>query len=199
MPRLIGLTGNIACGKSTVGRMLADLGAEYIDADRLVHELLGPGTPETAAVAERFGPDYLGPDGGVDRRRLGALVFADPAALRDLEAILHPAVLRLIEERVARSSKPVVVVDAIKLIESGLHRAAESVWVVTCSPEQQRARLVHERGLTAAEAEQRIAAQPPGTEKLRYADVVIDNSGPLAETRRQVEAAWRRVLGAERG
>lgn len=195
MPFVIGLTGNIACGKSTVGRMLAELGAQYVDADALVHELLRPGTEQTAAVARRFGPEVLGPDGGVDRAKLGRIVFRDPAALRDLEQILHPAVIARVREIVAQSTSPVVVVDAIKLIESGLHREVQSVWVVTCRPEQQEERLVRLRGLSPEEAAVRIAAQPPADEKLKHADVVIDNSGSLAETRRQVEAAWKRVVG----
>jgi dephospho-CoA kinase len=115
----LGLTGNIACGKTAVGQLLAGrFGAEYVDADRLVHGLYAADTPETWAIAQRFGAHVLRPDGAVDRGRLADLVLADPAALHDLEEIVHPAVMRAVEQRVATSRAPVVVVDAIKLIES---------------------------------------------------------------------------------
>ena len=120
MPYRIGLTGNIACGKSTVGRLLVARGAEYIDADRLVHALMKPGTPENAQIVERFGPEVRAADGRIDRPRLGSIVFADPAALKDLEAILHPGVRAEIRRRLAASTAPVIVVDAIKLFEGGL-------------------------------------------------------------------------------
>lgn len=192
---LIGLTGNIGCGKSTVAAMLAELGAEVIDADRLVHQLMEPGTERWRAIVERFGQGILRPDGTIDRARLGEVVFRDPAALADLEAILHPAARKLAEDRIASSRKPVVVLEAIKLIEAGWSRRVDSVWVVTCRREQQTERLRQSRGLSQAEAELRIKAQPPAEEKLKHADVVIDNSGPLEDTRHQVEAAWTRLVG----
>lgn len=187
---LIGLTGNIGCGKSTVARMLAELGAEIIDADKLVHQLMEPGTGCWRAIIEQFGPTILRPNGTVDRKRLGEIVFRDPAALARLEAILHPAVRKLAEERIAASPRRVVVLEAIKLIEGGWHRRADSVWVVTCRRDQQIKRLMRTRGLSLAEAELRVDAQDPASEKLRHASVVIDNSGTPEETRRQVEAAW---------
>lgn len=187
---IIGLTGNIGCGKSTVARMLAELGAEIIDADKLVHQLMEPGTECWRAIVEQFGLGTLRPDGSIDRGRLGEIVFRDPAALSRLEKILHPAARKLVESRIDASRKPVVVIEAIKLIEAGWHRRVNSVWVVTCQREQQIKRLMRTRGLTAAEAELRVGAQSPAAEKLKYADVVIDNSGTLEETRRQVEAAW---------
>ena len=196
MPYKIGLTGNIGCGKSAVGDMLQELGADYVDADQLVHELLAAESPLVADVVARFGPEVLDPDGGVDRRRLGAIVFADWAALRDLERLLHPAVRSEIRRRMASSSAAAIAVDAIKLIEGGLFREVDSVWVVTCEPAEQRRRLIELRGLTAEEVEARIAAQPPQREKLPYADVVIDNSGSLGATRRQVARAWKRLVGA---
>lgn len=193
MPFRIGLTGNIACGKSTVGRLLVNRGAEYIDADQLVHALLEAGTPENARVVERFGPGVRGPDGRIDRATLGAIVFADPAALRDLEAILHPAVRVEIRRRLAATRAPIVVVDAIKLLESGLARELDAVWVVTCPRAEQLRRLTAERGLTPEQAVARIDAQSPQEEKIRQATVVIDNGGSLAETERQVDAALARL------
>jgi dephospho-CoA kinase len=189
MPYRIGLTGNIACGKSSVGRLLVARGAQYVDADRLVHTLMEPGRPENDQIVARFGPAVRRSDGTIDRPALGAIVFADPAALRDLEAILHPGVRAEIRRLLATSEAPIFVVDAIKLIEGGLAREMDAVWVVTCPREEQVRRLTTERGLTAEQAEARISAQGAQEEKVRQATVVIDNSGSLAETERQVEAA----------
>lgn len=190
---IIGLTGNIACGKSVVARMLADLGAEVVDADRLVHRLMEPGAEAWGPVVARFGRNILRPDGTIDRLRLGDIVFRDPAALTDLEAILHPGARRLAEEAIARSHKRVVVLEAIKLIEVGWRDRVDSLWVVSCPREKQIERLMRDRRLSRAEAELRVDAQSPQEEKLRQADVVIDNSGTLEETRMQVEAAWIRI------
>ena len=189
MPFRIGLTGNIACGKSTVGKLLVARGAEYVDADRLVHTLMEPGTPENDRIVERFGPEVRAADGRIDRPRLGGIVFADPSALKDLEAILHPAVRAEIRRRLDASTAPIFVVDAIKLIEGGLAREMDAVWVVVCPRSEQVRRLMTERGMTAEQAETRIAAQGPQEEKVRQADVVIDNGGTLDETERQVDAA----------
>jgi dephospho-CoA kinase len=194
MPYRIGLTGNIACGKSTVGRLLVARGAEYVDADRLVHALMEPGTPENERIVARFGPEVLAADGRIDRPRLGAIVFADPAALEDLEAILHPGVRTEIRRRLAASTAPIFVVDAIKLLEGGLAREMDAVWVVVCPRAEQVRRLVAERGLSAEQAETRISAQGSQEEKARQATVVIDNGGTLAETERQVDAALARFL-----
>ncbi|WP_322797878.1 dephospho-CoA kinase [Thermoflexus sp.] len=191
-PILIGLTGNIACGKSTVARMLAEKGAYIIDADAIAHEVIRKGTPAYEAILRRFGEGILGPDGEIDRRRLGAIVFRDLNALRDLEAIVHPAVLVEIQRRIqACLEAPAIVIEAIKLIESGFARACDTLWVVTCSESEQVRRLMIERGLTEEEARVRIRAQPPQEEKIRHAHVIIDNSGDLEATRRQVEQAWR--------
>jgi dephospho-CoA kinase len=190
-PLLIGLTGNIACGKSTVLALLAELGAETIDADREVHALYTPDSPVTRAIAAAFGPGVLAPDGAIDRRALGAIVFADPARLRRLEALTHPAVRQRIDDRIAASRAPVLVIDAIKLIEGGLADQCDGVWVVTCAPEQQLARLMARDGLDRAAAAQRIAAQPPQAAKVARADIVIDNSGPPAATAEQVHRAWQ--------
>ena len=189
-PYLLGLTGNIACGKSTVLAQLAGYGADVIDADRVVHELQRPGEPVWAAIKEAFGPGVLTPEGTIDRRALGAIVFADPAALARLEALTHPAVGAWIMGRLAESRARVAVIDAIKLFEGGLAGHCDQVWVVTCTPEQQLARLMARNGFGEEEARRRIAAQPSQAEKVARADVVIDNSGTLEELRAQVAAAW---------
>ncbi|MBU0705583.1 MAG: dephospho-CoA kinase [Chloroflexi bacterium] len=191
-PLLIGLTGNIGTGKSTVAGMLAELGAETVDADLVTREVMQKGTPAHAAIVETFGPEVLAPGGEIDRSRLGALVFAGPAALARLEAIVHPATLEAVGRRVAAASADVVVIEAIKLIEAGMAEAYDSLWVTTCRSEQQIQRIMEGRGSSRAEAEQRVRAQPPQGEKIERADVVIDTSGSLAQTREQVRAAWER-------
>jgi dephospho-CoA kinase len=218
---LIGLTGNIACGKSSVLAMLAELGAQVIDADRVTHALQQSGEPVYDAIVAEFGTGILSAPGGpIDRRALGAIVFADPEALRRLERIVHPAVHARIEawlKQVAFNDEPeaindeesstahrssfivhpftIAVIDAIKLLESGWKPLCDAIWVVTCTPEQQVARLIATRGLSEAEAQARIAAQPPQADKVAQADVVIDNSGSLEVTRRQVQAAWCSIPG----
>lgn len=193
MPVVIGVTGNIACGKSTVARMLGQLGAEVIDADSVVHQLMKPDGEVWRRIVEEFGRGILKPNGEIDRAALGAVVFGNPAALAKLERIVHPAVIETVDAMIASSAADVVVVEAVKLVESGMHRNYDSLWVVVCDREQQLARLMEERKLTREEAEARLAAQPTLEDKLRHANVVIDNSGSLEDTRRQVEAAWRRL------
>jgi dephospho-CoA kinase len=194
-PFLIGITGNIGTGKSTVTEMLADLGAETIDADEVAHRVMRPRTETCDRVVETFGPEVLTASGEIDRKELGAIVFSDPQALARLEAIVHPATLEAIERRIAATAADVVVVEAIKLIESGLADGCDSVWVITCRREQQIERVVSQRGLSREEARRRVDAQPPQEEKVARADVVIDNAGSLPETREQVEAAWTQVIG----
>jgi dephospho-CoA kinase len=198
-PLLIGLTGNIGTGKSTVAGMLAELGAEVIDADKVAHEVMRAGTPAHAAVVAAFGLGVLASDGEIDRKRLGALVFTDPTALARLEAIVHPATVDAIRRRIGTTSAGVVVLEAIKLIEAGLADACDAVWVTTCPPRQQVYRIVGGRGLSRAEAEQRVRAQPPQEEKIARADVVIDNSGSLSRARAQVQAAWERLAREDSG
>jgi len=195
MTLTVGLTGNIATGKSTVARMLADLGAEAIDADQVTREVMRAGTPVHAAIVGTFGPEALAPDGEIDRQRLGEIVFADPAALARLEAIVHPATIEVVARRVAASDARVVVIEAIKLIEAGMADSYDSLWVTACRSEQQVERIVAARGMTRAEAEQRVRAQPPQEKKIARADVVIDTSGTLAQTRQQVREAWERLTG----
>ncbi|MHB1007600.1 MAG: dephospho-CoA kinase [Chloroflexota bacterium] len=194
--KVIGLTGNIGCGKSAVAAMLRRLGADYVDADLVVHALLGPGTAVTAAVARRFGKGILKPDGAVDRRALAAIVFADTRALRDLERITHPAVRAEVVAFLAASRAPVAVIEAIKLLESELRLRCDEIWVVTCNEGVQIDRLVASRNMLREEAHRRIAAQSPQAEKVAQANVVIANDGSLEETWRQVKTAWDRLTYA---
>ncbi|HEX6799598.1 MAG TPA: dephospho-CoA kinase [Ktedonobacterales bacterium] len=194
MPYILGLTGNIASGKTTIGLMLLELGAQtYVDADLAVHELYLPGSPLVPRLVEAFGPRILSAEGGVDRRVLGEIVFGDHAQLRRLEEIVHPAVQGTLIGRFRTLPEDAVgVLDAIKLIESGYAPFCHGVWLVTCPPEVQLQRLIETRGLTRHEAEQRLAAQPPLDDKREIATEIIDNSGSLDALRAQVTAAWER-------
>ena len=202
---LIGLTGNIACGKSTILNLLTARGAFTIDADQIVHRLMQPGGTTYAPILAAFGPTILSDVSEkttnlvpIDRRKLGAIVFADTVKLRQLEAITHPAVHQEIVRLVQETSAQVVVVDAIKLIENGLDRATDAVWVVTCPPEVQLTRLMARNAFSREEALLRIAAQPPQSDKVARADVVIDNGGSREVTEQQVEAAWQNLLRVKR-
>lgn len=192
---LIGLTGNIACGKSTVTRQLRELGAFVIDADGMIHAILKRGGAAYEPVVAEFGGGILGEDGEIDRRALGRIVFADPGKLRRLEEIEHPIVRRAIEEAIVGAEEPVVVVDAIKLIESGWADRCDTVWVVVCDRGQQIERLMRTRGYSMEEAEMRVNAQSSQELKIARADVVIDNSGRLEDMRRQVREAWEGLVG----
>jgi len=193
----IGLTGPIGCGKSTVARWLADLGATVVDADDIARDVTAVGEPALDDVIARFGEAYRRPDGSLDRAALGRLVFADPAALRDLETIVHPAVRPRIEAAVARAEEagaPAVIVEAIKLVEAGYAEECDEVWLVTCDPDTQRRRLVG-RGSTSTEADQRIAAQGDvGARLAPRATRMIDSSGTTEAARRRVEEAWNAAL-----
>ena len=194
MPRIIGLTGNIACGKTAVGHMLLELGAErYIDADAVVHKLYQAGQPIAVQVAQAFGQMVIAPEGSVDRKALGAIVFQDAEAMRKLEAIVHPAVsLALARELASVSPTGIAIIDAVKLLEGDSGKFCQSKWIVICREEQELVRLMSRSGLGEGEAWARIRAQPPVAPRLALVDEVIDNSGSLEETRRQVCAAFAR-------
>lgn len=194
MPHTIGLTGNIACGKTSVGQMLLELGAEqYVDADTVVHHLYESGQPIAVKVAEVFGPTVMAADGSVNRKALGALVFQNTAAMQRLEQIVHPAVGRaLLDELATVSSSGIAIIDAVKLLEGGSAALCESKWLVVCPEEQELRRLIARNGLSEEEARARIRAQPSVAEKIARVDEVIDNGGSLEETRQQVVEAFER-------
>jgi len=195
----IGLTGNIATGKTTVGKMLVALGAELIDADRVTHEVIAPGGAAYDIVVATFGTRILDREGRIDRPKLGSIVFQDPDALALLEDLIHPRVISEVGRRMAESESSVVVVEAIKLLESGMADDYDAIWVTTCPMEMQLARLMEHRGLSRDAAMQRIEAQPPQAEKIAQADLVIDTSGSLEETRKQVIGAWHELSLPHRG
>ena len=198
MARVLGITGNIACGKTSVGRMLLALGAErYIDADATVHGLYEHGQPIALQVAQTFGSSVMAADGSVDRKALGAVVFGDAEAMRRLEHIVHPAVgVALLQELAHVSATGIVIIDAVKLLEGNSGALCQSKWMVVCSAEQERARLIARNGFSEQEADARIRAQPSVAARLPLVDEVIDNGGSLEETRRQVEAAFQRFCTA---
>jgi dephospho-CoA kinase len=193
----VGLTGGIAVGKSTVVATLAEAGAVCYDADRIARSVVEPGAAGLEAVAAEFGPGVLASDGSLDRKALGAIVFADAERRRRLEAILHPLIIaeqdRLVEEAIARDPKAIVVVDAALMIESGGYKRFDTLVVVFCEPEIQLARLMARDNLSREEAGRRVAAQMAQSEKLRYADFTIDTSGSLDETRRRTLEVWREL------
>ncbi len=194
MPRIIGLTGNIACGKTAVGQMLLAIGAErYIDADAVVHKLYESGQPIAVKVAETFGKAVISTDGSVDRKALGTVVFHDADAMRRLEAIVHPAVgIAMASELGAVSTTGIAIIDAVKLLEGESGKFCQSKWIVICTEEQELARLMARNNLSEEEAWVRIRAQPSVAQRLPLVDEVIDNSGSKEETHRQVAQAFHR-------
>ena len=188
------MTGNIASGKSTVARRLADLGATVIDADAVYHALTSaPGSGLARQIANEFGDHVLHADGSLDRKALGSVVFADPSRFTALDHVTHPVIDAEIRRMIAAAPTPVVVVEAVKLIEAGYDADCDEVWLVEAAPTQQVERLMARNGLTRPDAERRVAAQPPLEPKRRRATLVIDNSGDIAATLAQVDAAWRRA------
>ena len=192
-----GLTGGIACGKSTVAGFLRDLGAQVIDADRLVHQLMEPGQSAYQEIIEHFGAQVLGAEGRIDRKILGPLVFADPRKLRTLNAILHPRVIarmyELAGEMRRQDPHSLVVLDVPLIYETGMEISLCKVIVAWCRPEQQLERLMAKTGISPEEAQRRIQAQMPVDEKRRRADYQIDCSGSLAYSRAQTEAIYREL------
>jgi dephospho-CoA kinase len=193
MPYTIALTGNIACGKSSVGKLIIALGADYLDTDRVVHEILAGPSPQVKLIIERFGESTRGADGGINRPALGAIVFSDPAALWDLERILHPSVEEVVRERIRNTPAAVLVIDGVKIFETGLAGELDELWVVTCSEEAQRDRLARDRGMSPSDIDARLRSQPPLEAKLASADLVSDNSGTPVDTATQVERAFQAI------
>lgn len=189
---LVGLTGGIGAGKSTVARMLEARGAAVFDADLLARQAVAPGTPGYEAVVARFGPHVLAPGGDIDREALASIVFADPVARRDLEAIVHPEVRRMFAEasETYRDTDAVVVLSAPLLVETGMHTAFDVLIVVSATERTQIERLMRNRGMSEEKIRARIAAQAPLEEKAAVADILIDNEGTLEELERQVDRVW---------
>ncbi len=190
----VGLTGGIGSGKSTVSELLRDHGAVIVDYDQIAREVVEPGTPGLAAIVERFGPEVLGADGSLDRPALGAIVFADESARRDLEAITHPAVRARAAELEGRAGPGDVVVHDIPLLaESGERGPYDVVVVVDVPREVQVDRLVRDRGMSLDEARARIGAQASRDDRAAVADVIVDNSGSLEELTARVRDLWREL------
>ncbi len=195
--RVIGLTGGIASGKSTVARILERLGVPVIDADRLSREVVAPGSPALAAIVAEFGAEMLDPEGRLDRARLGALVFGDPAARSRLERITHPAIAARADELLAgcrQAGEPVVVYMAPLLIEAGRAGLVDEIWVVYVDRETQVERLCQRDHLSRQQAALRIDSQMPMEEKAARGRLVIDNRGTTAELERQVAEVWEREI-----
>ncbi len=189
MKPVVGLTGGIACGKSTVARMFEDHGVPVVDADRLAREVVAPGTEGLAAVVEAFGPSFLCPDGSLDREKMGTHIFHDEEARRALSAIVHPRIQRATVEAFGRlrdHPAPYAIYDAALLVENGQHRIFPALVVVRADEATQLARLRARDGLTAEAAQARIDAQLPTRAKVAVADYVIDNDGPIEATAAQV-------------
>jgi len=190
---IIGLTGNIATGKSVVRRMLEHLGAYTIDADALSHRVIAKGAPGYQPVLDRFGTWLLDKEGQIDRVKLGRLVFSDGQALAQLEDIIHPYVSQAVDMLIKRASQQVVVVEAIKLLESDLRNLCDSIWVTDAPQEVQVERLVRKRGMSQDDAQQRIHSQSAQQEKLASAKVIINNTGSYDDLWIQVSEAWKNV------
>ncbi|HWR38393.1 MAG TPA: dephospho-CoA kinase [Patescibacteria group bacterium] len=194
--KTIGLTGGIASGKSTVSRILAEMGAWIIDADQIARDVVAPGTPAWQEITVWMGPEVLLPDASLNRQWLGKHVFADATKRRRLEEITHPRILEQVEQKrreLAAQGAKILVLDVPLLLESGWQTSVQEVWVVYVTPQTQLDRLMQRDGLTQETALQRIRAQMSLEEKAERADRVIDNNGTQEETRRQVLVAWQEV------
>jgi dephospho-CoA kinase len=199
---LVGLTGGIASGKSAVSRQLVELGCRLVDADLLAREVVEPGTPTLRAIVDEFGPDAVGPDGRLDRKRLGTLVFGDPARRKALEAITHPAIMArrqaILDAWAAEGFDGVVVLDIPLLVEVGAVASVDRVVLVYAEPAVQLERLTRRDGFDAAEAARRVASQMPLADKVRHAHYVVDNSGGPDETAAQARAVYAALLAEHR-
>ena len=194
----VGLTGNIASGKSTAASIFGELGAYVIDADRVVHGLLKSGTSTYEKIFDAFGSQILAPNGEIDRKKLGQIVFSDASKRIRLNALTHPEVGAAIRHRISEieqlTSRGIVIVDAALMIETGGYKMYDRLIVVTCDPSLQIARLMSRDGLTEADAKARIGSQMPIEEKLKLANYVINTSGTMRKTRDQVEEIYRALL-----
>jgi dephospho-CoA kinase len=194
---VIGLTGGIASGKSAVSTMLGAEGAVVIDADKVGHEAYQRGSGCYSAVVQAFGPDVVGTDGEIDRKALGGKVFGDPAQRRKLEGIVWPWMRTTMDQRLGAlraQGVPVVVLEAAVLIEADWIPIVDQVWLVTVAPAVARERLIARNGLTAEQADARIAAQLTNEERARHAQVIIDNGGTLEDLEQRVAGQWKKLI-----
>lgn len=195
---VVGLTGNIGSGKSTVSRRLAQLGAQVIDADLVARDVVAPGTEGLARIISEFGTEVLNEKGELDRAGMASIVFKNAEARARLESIIHPEVNRVVdscisEYRKGRRSPPALVIEVPLLIESGMDSMVDEIWVVTTDPESQVKRVMARSGLSREDVLKRIKAQMSQEEKCRYAHRIIDNSGPLENTHSQVDSIWNQI------
>lgn len=194
----IGLTGGIGSGKTAMGRMLAELGATVIDADKVAHAVYQPGAPAYDDVVQAFGREILAPDGTIDREKLGPIVFADPAALKRLNAIVHPRTFdrmrQMVAEIRARGERKPIVIEATVLIEANWQPLFDEIWLVTAPRERVIERIERDRGMKRAQTEARIKAQLSDQERRKHATRVIENYGTLEELRARVKALWAATL-----
>jgi dephospho-CoA kinase len=194
-PLVIGLTGNIATGKSTVSTYLRDKGAYVVDADKVAHRVMAPGQDAYIAIVDEFGKDILESDGSIDRDRLAQVVFTDSDRLGRLEQIVHPAVYRAVYNEIEQSAPSVVILEAVKLLEAGSTATlCDEIWVVVADPEEQVRRAAENRGMPAAETMRRMSMQSPQASKMNQADIVIYNDGTLPELYEQLDGLWRELL-----
>ncbi|CCO07284.1 dephospho-CoA kinase [Desulforamulus hydrothermalis] len=191
---LIGLTGNIASGKSTVAKYLKELGAQVIDADQVARQVVLPHSPALKEIVNSFGPGILHEDGTLNRAKLASVIFQDAAAKEKLENILHPRIADAINRQISsfKKSHPggILVLEAPLLIEAGWHKSVDQVWLVTVDPQLQLQRLILRDKLTPEQARQRMASQMPQEEKKKFAHVIINNAGSPSDLQRQVQAIW---------
>jgi len=196
--KVIGLTGGIAAGKTTVSAMLRELGAVILDADNIAHELMAPYQPAWYKICQHFGEEYILPDGKINRQKLGRLVFSNPSALKELNAIIHPIIKDYIEKEIEKLRREgfdgVVVVDAALIFEAGWTEMLDEIWVVKVDYQTQLQRLMKRNNLTQEEAINRIESQMSQEEKIARADKVIDNSLSIDDTLKQVKAFWIELL-----
>ena len=200
--RVIGLTGGIAAGKSSVARIFMEKGSPVLDADQLARDAVLPGSAALAQIVSCFGPGVVTPDGTLDRKKLGDLIFSDSEKRRQLESILHPEIRRISAEQIAKAAAEGhkrLIYMAPLLIEAGALDRVNDVWVVTVRPEIQMERLMRRDGIDREQAERMVKSQMPLAEKERYGSVVIDNSGTEAETRHLLESAWAKETGNGNG
>lgn len=190
---VIGLTGNIATGKSVVRKMLQHSGAYTIDADQLAHQAMMPGAPAYKPIIATFGQFIVGTDKRINRQMLGQMVFGNPEALKKLEAITHPIIRQAVDALVKRSKQRVVVIEAIKLLDGDLKDWVDTIWVVNSSKASQYKRLVGQRKMSEADAKQRILSQSPQEEKVKLANVIIENNSDVEKTWKQVQVQWEEI------